>query len=95
MAADQHQVLERARRVLKARHYKPKTIKAYLFWIERFIRFLSPRDLDLIQEREVNEFLTNLAVKETSQRPPRTRRFQRCCFYSTKCWEGHWIESRE
>jgi site-specific recombinase XerD len=64
VAAGHHEVLERARRVLKARHYKPKTIKAYLFWIERFIKFLSPRELDLIREREVNEFLTNLAVKE-------------------------------
>lgn len=64
VGAGQYQVLERARRVLRAWHYKPKTIKAYLFWIERFMRFQSPRDLDLIREREVNEFLTNLAVKE-------------------------------
>ncbi|MGH2811398.1 MAG: integron integrase [Actinomycetota bacterium] len=64
MEAGHHEVLERARRVLKARHYKPKTIKAYLFWIKRFIKFVSQRELDLIREREVNEFLTNLAVKE-------------------------------
>lgn len=64
VGAGRNHVLERAERVLRARHYKPKTIKAYLFWIKRFIRVQSQDDLAQVHEREVNEFLTNLAVKE-------------------------------
>ena len=49
LVASPDRVLERASRTLRARHYKPKTIKAYLFWIRRFIGFVSARELDLVK----------------------------------------------
>ena len=49
-------------RVMKTRHYSPRTIESYLGWIRRFIVFFDgrhPRELD---EEDVAAFLTDLAV---------------------------------
>ena len=57
------EALARTRRVLKARHYRPKTIKAYLHWIKKYLEFHSLMDARALREPEANEFLTHLAVK--------------------------------
>ena len=49
---------------LPSRHYSRRTEEAYLHWIRRFLAFESgthPREL---AERDVNRFLTHLAVNE-------------------------------
>jgi integron integrase len=56
--------LERAGRVLRARNYSKSTAKAYLFWIARFLRQFSRTNPAELGGPEVNEFLTQLAVKE-------------------------------
>ena len=57
--------LERATRVLKARHYRPATMKAYLFWMDRFCAFHAPADLWELREPAVNAFLTRLGGRYT------------------------------
>ncbi len=55
---------DRAVEVFRAYHYSRRTEQCYLHWMTRFIHFhrrRHPRDL---AEREVNEFLTHLAVNE-------------------------------
>jgi integron integrase len=44
-------------------HYSIRTEGAYHDWCERFIRFHGIRHPDTMGEREVNEFLTHLAVE--------------------------------
>ncbi len=59
------QTLEtRYQEALQTRHYSPRTIKAYSYWIGRFLRFFPSADPSGWAEREINAFLTFLAVKE-------------------------------
>jgi len=55
-------LLERVRQALRARHYSRRTEQAYAAWIVRFVEFHGRRDPAEMNEREVNEFLTHLAV---------------------------------
>lgn len=60
----QDQWLTRSERVLRTTHYQPRTIKAYLHWIKRFLRFHHGTDPLSLGEDGVNAFLTYLAVRE-------------------------------
>lgn len=56
-------LLIRAERILVARHMSRKTTKVYLHWIRRFLDAHPGRDPRTLREREVNRFLTQLAVQ--------------------------------
>ena len=56
-------LLDRVRMRLRARHYSPRTEKAYVGWIRRFILFHHRRHSRDMGEREVAEFLTYLATQ--------------------------------
>ena len=47
---------------LRVRHYSPRTEKAYLMWVRRFIVFHNLRHPGEMAEPEVNAYLTHLAV---------------------------------
>ncbi len=49
---------------LRARHYGRRTEQAYSLWVRRFIRFHGVRHPTQMGEREINAFLTHLAVDE-------------------------------
>lgn len=49
---------------LRARHYSPRTEKAYAHWVARFIRFHSMRHPGEMGTEEINAFLTSLAVQD-------------------------------
>lgn len=55
---------DRVVQVMRARRYSPKTEKAYLFWIGRFLRFHGGRHPRRLRESDVNAFLTHLAVAD-------------------------------
>jgi integron integrase len=57
-------LLEQMRDALRTRHYSRRTEQAYLLWARRFIVFHQGRHPDDMGEREINEFLTHLAVDE-------------------------------
>lgn len=62
-------LVERLERDLKARHYSPRTIRAYTAWLERFLqeKRLAPDTRVLphvVDHRDVNAFLSRLAVEE-------------------------------
>jgi len=50
--------------LLDALHYSPRTRDVYLSWLARFFAFHRGRRLCDLCERDINEFLTSLAVKE-------------------------------
>ena len=59
-------LLDRVRAVIRARHYSPRTEKAYVFWIRRFIVFNGRRHPDTMAER--------LARSARYKPPPTTRK---------------------
>lgn len=57
-------LLERARQILRRKHYAYRTEQRYLAWINRFIRFHGKRHPTHMAQAEIEAFLTHLAVKE-------------------------------
>lgn len=59
--ADKPKLLDRARSLLRLRHYSIRTEQAYLDWIRRFILFHNKRHPEEMGEKEIADFLTYLA----------------------------------
>jgi len=57
-------LIESYRQALEARHYSPRTKEAYSYWTKRFLAFCCTRSAFSPEEKEINAFLTALAVKE-------------------------------
>jgi site-specific recombinase XerD len=57
-------LLDRVRAAIRARHYSLRTEESYIAWIRRFILFHRKRHPAEMGTAEVNEFLTDLAVKQ-------------------------------
>lgn len=49
---------------MHAKYYANKTIKSYLFWIKRYIVFHQMQHPSRLNDEQVEQFLTHLAVKE-------------------------------
>ena len=58
-------LLEQVRHSIRLKHYSLRTEEAYLFWIEKYIRFHNLRHPSEMREAEVQQFLTHLAVAQT------------------------------
>ncbi|MFH1679542.1 MAG: integron integrase [Candidatus Eisenbacteria bacterium] len=56
-------LLDQVREAIRARHYSRRTEKAYVGWIERFIRFHRMRHPKEMGAAEVAAFLSHLAVR--------------------------------
>jgi integron integrase len=56
-------LLAELRRVLRVRHYSHRTEAAYVSWVRRFVRFHGMRHPSELGEREVEVFITDLAVR--------------------------------
>src|ERR1044071_6894606 len=56
-------LLDRVRHAARTKHYSYRTEQAYVFWIDRFIRFHDLRHPDTMGTPEVEAFLTHLAVE--------------------------------
>ena len=54
-------LLDQVRQAIRARHYSPKTEESYIHWIKRFIFFHGKRHPAEMEEREIAQFLSNLA----------------------------------
>ena len=57
-------LLEQVRQRIRTKHYSIRTEQAYVAWIKRFILFHNKRHPAEMAEKEINAFLTQLAVKE-------------------------------
>ena len=55
-------LLEQVRQSLRVKHYSLRTEEAYLYWIRYFIRFHNKRHPREMSGKEVEAFLTHLAV---------------------------------
>ncbi len=58
------QIIQKYTEALESRHYSPRTLQAYAAWIVKFIAFNDDKVPVFLAEKEINTFLTNLAVEE-------------------------------
>jgi len=56
-------LIQRYREELQARHYARRTVATYEQWLRRFLRFHQLRHPRTMGSKEVNAFLTHLAVE--------------------------------
>ncbi|MBN2575627.1 MAG: integron integrase [Deltaproteobacteria bacterium] len=59
-------LLDRVREALRARHYSPRTEKAYLGWVHRYILFYGERQVEDMAEAEIGAYLSSLAEAKVS-----------------------------
>lgn len=57
-------ILNKVREAVQARHYSRRTEQTYVSWVKRFIHFNSNKDPLEMGEKEINAFLSHLAVNE-------------------------------
>lgn len=57
-------LLDQVRSVLRTRHYAGRTEKTYIYWIKRYVYFHGKRHPDTLGCRDIETFLTHLAVKD-------------------------------
>lgn len=62
-ARQQPRLLDRVRIAIRARHYSLRTEEAYVGWVRRFVIFNGKRHPETMGEKEINAFLTDLAVR--------------------------------
>jgi len=62
--ANQPKLLDQVRNLIRARHYSIRTEDTYIGWIKRFIFFHGKRHPKDMGEKEIEEFLTDLAVSK-------------------------------
>lgn len=66
-------LLDRVRAEIRLRHYSPRTEKAYVGWIRRYILFHGVRHPDEMGAGEVSLFLSNLVTLQRITFGSRTR----------------------
>lgn len=66
IAASPPRLLDRVRQAITVRHYSPRTLRAYVFWIRRYIFFHGKRHPNQMGAPEVAGFLASLATGRVS-----------------------------
>ena len=56
--------VDKLRKAVQTRHYSRRTEQTYVNWVKRFIHFYGNRDLLEMGEKEINAFLSHLAINE-------------------------------
>ena len=62
-------LLDQVRDLLRARHYSIRTERAYVGWIQRFIRFHGDRHPETMAEAEIGAYLSKMAEGKVSASP--------------------------
>lgn len=57
-------LFERYTEALETRHYSPRTSETYLKWMDKFAIYHKGKNLLALEEKDINAFLTSLAVSE-------------------------------
>jgi integron integrase len=63
VSSDEPRLLDRVRLAVRSRHYSLRTEEAYVGWVRRFILFHRKRHPAEMGEKEINDFLSDLAVQ--------------------------------
>jgi integron integrase len=66
---------------IKVRHYSPKTLKTYTFWVRKFQYFTKSKNPEALSTSDVKEFLTFLAVKQKVSASSQNQAFNALLFF--------------
>lgn len=80
IASGPPRLLDRLRQTLRTRHYSPRTEKAYVAWIRRFVLFHEKRHPLEMGRVEVERFLTHLAVQQNVSASTQNQAFSAVLF---------------
>jgi hypothetical protein len=83
-------LFDEVRRVLRVHHYSIRTEDAYVGWIRRFIELNGCRHPRQLGARELETFLSRLAVDGKVSAVPRIRHWRRSCFCIGMCSGSAW-----
>ena len=79
---------------LHIRYYNRRTEEAYFHWIRRFLAFhdsIHPRQL---AEKDLNRFLTHLAISENVAASTQNQALAAVLSFTNTSWNSPWIESK-
>ena len=74
-------LLDRVRNKIRLKHYSIRGEKAYVSWIKRFILFHNKQHLNKMGKREIEAFLTDLAVKGDVSASTQNQAFNAILFF--------------
>lgn len=57
-------LLEQIRATLRTKHYSPRTERTYIYWVKRYIYFHDKRHPNTLGSKDIERFLTHLALRE-------------------------------
>ena len=94
MSHQRSPLLERMRQALRVRHYSIRTERSYLGWVRRFILFNDKRHPEKMGKREVEAFLTWLAVERRVSPSTQNQALQAILFLYRKVLDTElpWME---
>jgi len=64
MEPQPRKLLDQVRDVIRMKHYSYRTEESYVAWIRRFILFHNKRHPSEMRAAEIEQFLTDLAVRQ-------------------------------
>jgi hypothetical protein len=82
-------LLDRVRDALRLWHYSLRTEECYVSWITRYIIFHNKRHPAEMGGREVEEFLTDLAVRGHVSASTQTQALNALVFCIRRCWRSN------
>jgi hypothetical protein len=79
-------LIQRYHKELQVRHYARRTVSSYEQWLRRFLRFHRIHYPCMMDEAEINAFLSHLATVVRVSASTEIRLWPRCCFCTERCW---------
>lgn len=77
---EQLSLLDQVRNKIRLQHKSRRTEESYLYWIKRFILFHKKKHPSLMREKEIEQFLTFLAVDEEVAAATQKQALNGICF---------------
>ncbi len=77
-------LVDQIRKAIRVKHYSYRTEQTYIYWIKKFILFNNKRHPNEMGEKEINRFLTYLAVNRKVAASTQNQALCAICFYTGK-----------
>jgi len=90
MPPESKKLLDQVRETIRMKHYSRKTEKTYVSWIRRFILFHGKKHPQEMGEREIEAFLSHLAVNRNVAASTQNQAFMPFSFSTVQFSGKNW-----